>query len=123
MDSQSHAGEAHAEHHGLSVGGYTAVMVALLIGTAVTYWSAHIDLGWLNLPLALTIAFTKATLVCMFFMHLWGDSRVNQFIVIISVLFIGLMIGLTMLDVNTRYPLAAPPNSERAKVSPTGQLL
>lgn len=120
--ADTHNGSNEHAHHGLSLGGYFVVWVVLLGGTALTYWTAHLDLGSWNLPVALAIATTKSTIVCMFFMHLWGDTRVNQFVVIISVLFVILMISLTIADVNTRFPLTAPPNSERFKVPVTGQL-
>jgi cytochrome c oxidase subunit 4 len=119
--AESHSSGEH-KHHGLSLGGYVGIWVLLLFFTGLTYWTAHIDLGEWNLPVALLIATTKSTIVCLFFMHLWGDTRVNQFIVVLSVLFVLLMIGMTLADVNTRFPLAAPPNSERFKVPPAGQV-
>jgi caa(3)-type oxidase subunit IV len=102
--ADTHNGNTEHAHHGLSFGGYFVVWILLLCGTA------------------LAIATTKSTIVCLFFMHLWGDTRVNQFVLILSVLFVILMISLTIADVNTRFPLTAPPNSERFKVPITGQL-
>jgi cytochrome c oxidase subunit 4 len=119
--ADSHA-EGEHKHHGLSVGGYSVVFLILIGFTGLTYWTAHQDLGDWNLPVALAIATTKSTIVCLFFMHLWGDTRVNQFILILSVLFVILMCSLTIADVNTRFPLTAPPNSERFKVPANGQL-
>lgn len=119
--AQAHGNGEH-QHHGLSLGGYFVVFAVLICLTILTYYMAHVDLGAWNLPVALAIATLKGTLVCLFFMHLWGDTRVNQFIMILSVLFVLLMISMTIADVNTRFPLTAPPGSERFKVNPAGQL-
>lgn len=111
------------EHkHGLSVTGYVIVFFVLIGLTLLTYVTAQQDLGSWNLPVALAIAATKSTIVALFFMHLWGDTRVNQFIMILSVLFVILMISMTVADINTRFPLSAPPNSERFRVPAAGQL-
>ncbi len=61
--------------HVVPVGVYLAVFGALLVLTAVTVWTSHIQLGALNTPLALAIAFTKAILVILFFMHVKYSSR------------------------------------------------
>lgn len=119
--AQAHGNGEH-KHHGLTLVGYLGIFVVLIGLTILTYVMAHIDLGSANLPIALAIAVAKGTLVCLFFMHLWGDTRVNQFIMILSLLFVMLMMGMTIADVNTRFPLTAPPGSERFKVNPHGQL-
>jgi cytochrome c oxidase subunit 4 len=49
---------------------YFFVFGALILLTLVTTGAAYLDLGVLNTPVALTIAFTKALLVMIFFMHL-----------------------------------------------------
>ena len=73
---------------------YNAVFVSLLCLTFFTVLAATVDLGWFNVPLALLIASTKATIVGLFFMHLnyenkfiWG--AVITPIIIIIVLFLG----------------------------------
>ena len=119
--SEGHGAGEH-KHHGLTLGGYFIVFGVLIFFTILTYWTAQKDLGPWNLPVALAIATTKSTIVCLFFMHLWGDTRVNQFIMILSVMFVILMCSLTIADVNTRFPLTAMPGSERFKVNPAGQL-
>jgi len=59
----------HAEHSvPLSV--LIAVWLALMALTAATVAIAQLDLGRLDLVLAIGIATIKASLVCLFFMHL-----------------------------------------------------
>ena len=48
---------------------YMLIFGALMIGTVITVAIAFVDLGPLNTPIALAIAFFKATLVILFFMH------------------------------------------------------
>jgi cytochrome c oxidase subunit 4 len=112
------------EHHGLSPAGYMMLLIGLLILTGLTYYTGkfvHLPGSW-NLIVALVIATTKATLVCMFFMHLYGDSRINQLLVILAVAFVVLMCSFTILDIQTRFPLAAPPGSLRSRVPTAGSL-
>ena len=48
---------------------YFTIFGALMVGTALTVAVAFFNLGPLNTPIALAIAFFKATLVILFFMH------------------------------------------------------
>ena len=121
MTAHAESHSAHEKkHHG--AGFYIGIWIFLLFCTAATYGAAQVDMGAWNLPVGLAIATLKGAVVCLFFMHLWGDTRANQFILILSLLFVTLMISMTLADVNTRFPLTAPPNSQRFKVNPNGQL-
>jgi cytochrome c oxidase subunit 4 len=123
MDSTT--AQPHAEeHHGLPASGYMIVLLILLAMTGLTYYTGKfVSLpGSWNLIVALIIAVTKASIVSLFFMHLWGDSRANQLVFILATLFLILMITMTVLDINTRFPLSAPPGSERSKVPVNGTL-
>src|SRR5438128_10888786 len=53
---------------------YVAVFAALLVLTVATVSVSYVDLGPLSVVVALTIAFTKALLVVLFFMHLRESS-------------------------------------------------
>src|SRR2546430_16516143 len=53
---------------------YVAVFAALLVLTVATVSVSYVDLGPLSVVVALTIAFTKALLVVVFFMHLRESS-------------------------------------------------
>jgi cytochrome c oxidase subunit 4 len=83
---------------------YFAVWIALLAGTGLTYWAALLDLGRLNSAVALIIATTKALLVALFFMHLKGASeKLLKLVVVSTIFFLILLLGLSMFDYGTRY--------------------
>ena len=82
---------------------YFAVFFALLAGTGLTVFAATLDLGPFNAPVALTIATIKATLVALFFMHVWHASeKLTKLVVIGALFFLFLLLGLTMTDYATR---------------------
>ena len=61
---------------------YIGVWLALSIGTMVTWQVALIDLGRLNVIVALTIAVCKATLVVLFFMHVKYSPKLTKLVVV-----------------------------------------
>ena len=82
---------------------YFAVFIALLVGTGLTVFAATLDLGRFNAPVALTIATIKATLVALFFMHVWHASeKLTKLVVVAALFFLLLLLGLTMTDYATR---------------------
>jgi len=109
---------AHAEHekmHHSHFGRYVNVLVALLVLTAATYLAAraHLPGGW-AVAVALAIACTKGALVALFFMHLWDQEGANRLVFLTSLVFVALLIGFTVMDNATRFPLANPPGSAGA---------
>ena len=54
---------------------YFGIWIALLICTGITYKAAILGLGRFNAAVALGIATLKATLVALFFMHVWHASE------------------------------------------------
>lgn len=83
--------------------GYFAVWIALLIGTGLTVYAATLDLAPYNAAIALAIATIKATLVALFFMHVYHASeRLTKIVVISALFFLLLLLGLTMSDYATR---------------------
>ena len=81
---------------------YFGVLGALLFLTVVTVATAQIDLGVFNLPLAMVIATTKATLVASIFMHLYWDHKFNLLLFVSSLLFLSIFVVLSMLDTEGR---------------------
>ena len=82
---------------------YFAVWIALLIGTGLTVYAATLDLGRFNAVVALGIATVKATLVVLFFMHVYHASeKLTKLVVIGALFFLLLLLGLTMTDYATR---------------------
>ena len=75
-----------------------AVWIGLLILTGATVAVADVDLGQANLWVAMVIATSKAGLVALFFMHLKYDHPFHAVILIASLLFVVLFIGIAMMD-------------------------
>ena len=83
---------------------YFSVWVSLLIGTALTYYAAKLDLGVFNAAVALTIATTKALLVVLFFMHLrHAHEKLLKLVVVSTVFFLLILLALSMADYGTRH--------------------
>lgn len=90
------------EHHIVPLSTYYLIFFALLVGTALTWWVATIDLGAMNNVIMLAIAVTKATLVVLFFMHVKYGSKLTWLVVLGSVFFLLILIVLTLNDYLTR---------------------
>src|SRR5262245_28645658 len=103
-DEQAEIGHAGASR-------YVVCWLALTLLTGLTYWLAGVDLGDWSLVIALAIAVTKATVVVLFFMHLWDHTGANRLVFIVSILFLIVIIAMTLVDVTTRFPYALPRSS------------
>ena len=98
-----------SEHHIISPKVYLTIFTALMVGTALTYWTAFANLGGFgNLIVALLIAVTKATLVILWFMHVRYSSRLIGLVVAGSFFWFLLLVVLTMGDYLGRYYLIFP---------------
>ena len=108
-DPRAHDPHAHGPGpHVVPLPIYLGVFAALMVGTAVTVWAAHMDFGMMNTPVALLIACTKATLVILFFMHVKYSERLVSVIVAVSILFLFILFGITLSDYWTRAALGVP---------------
>ena len=76
-----------------------AVWGALLLLTAVTVTVSRIDLGALNVWIALGIASLKSALVILFFMHLKYEQPVLKAFFLLTLLMLAIFIGLTFTDI------------------------
>jgi len=74
------------------------VWIALMIGTWLTVTATYFDLGALNIWIGLAIATVKAALVGLYYMHLRWDKPFNAFVFLSAFLFLGLFIGIAMMD-------------------------
>ncbi|MGA9526469.1 MAG: cytochrome C oxidase subunit IV family protein [Myxococcaceae bacterium] len=126
ISSTDHRTHSHApselEHHG--AGPYYLVWAALLVLTGLTVWTGQMHLPTFGLLLALIIATTKATLVLLFFMHLWEQKGVNRVTFSITISFVILLLLGIFGDVTTRWsgslPHKEPPASELPSSRGTG---
>ena len=74
------------------------ILTALLFLTWVTVAVSYIDLGSLNIMVAMGVATIKAILVSLYFMHLRWDRPFNAIILVGSFLFLGIFLGFALLD-------------------------
>jgi cytochrome c oxidase subunit 4 len=88
--------------HILPLRKYFMVFGALLALTFATVAIASIDLGPLNVVIALTIATGKALLVGLFFMHLLYTRHRTKIMAVAGLLWLLILIALTLSDVLTR---------------------
>ena len=87
---------------------YVTVFVALLVFTFITVWVAGHDYGWLNTPIALGIAVTKASLVVIFFMGVRYNTPLTKVVVIGGFFWLFILFGLGMMDYISRPWLGVP---------------
>jgi caa(3)-type oxidase subunit IV len=81
---------------------YVKVLFALFVLTGLTYAVSFADLGAASLPVAMVVAFAKATLVCMFFMHLKYDDRYHVFVFLSTLIFVAIFFTITLFDMSVR---------------------
>ncbi len=98
----------HSKHEDHGIGRYVAVFVALLVLTGVTVWTGNMDFGDFNIVIAMIIATVKASLVVLFFMHLWDEGPVNRLIFVVSLVFVGVMMAFTFGDLMFRNKATLP---------------
>ncbi len=95
--TDNHSQSEHKDHV-LPVNLYLGVGAVLFFLTIITVAASRIDLGQFNLFVAMIIAIVKASIVGLFFMHLLWDRRFYMSAMLISVLFLGVFIIITMSD-------------------------
>lgn len=78
------------------------VLLTLFALTGVTVGASYVDLGALNVWLALLIASVKASFVLLFFMHMKHEGRLLLWSFVGTIFFLGIMIGFTFWDVAFR---------------------
>lgn len=111
MANQTKHTKAHEEAHEHGPGRYVVIWLLLLVGTITTVVTGRMDLGAANLPLAMVIATIKATLVVLFFMHLWDSEGINRLVFGVSILFVMVLMLGVFGDLFTRMPMSLPPNA------------
>ena len=93
---------SHGGTHIVSLWIYFSVFGALLMGTAATVGAAYIDLGRFNIVVALAIACVKASLVVLFFMHIFYSSKLTKTIVVAGFSTLLIMFFFTAADLIAR---------------------
>jgi len=98
----------HGGDHVVPKSVYFTVFAALILLTWVTAGVATLDLGRLNVVVALAIAIFKASLVLFFFMHVKYGTRLTKMIVLSGVYWLILLLFIVMMDIWTRNWMGGP---------------
>jgi cytochrome c oxidase subunit IV len=106
VHDEPHGGDLHP--HAVPLWLLGAVFAALIVLTVVTVAVTYVDLGRLNLVVAMAIAAVKAVLVAEIFMHLRWDRPFHRIALLSAVLFVALFIGIVLLDRVTYLPDLIP---------------
>ena len=94
--------EEHENQHISSYKLLGFVLLSLLVLTGITVGVSYIDMGFFNVPIALLIASTKATIVLLFFMHMKYEGALIAISFTSTFIVLCLMIGFTFWDVAFR---------------------
>ena len=82
---------------------YYRVAAALFVLFVLTVAVAYVDLGALNIYIAVTIAVAKATLVVLYFMHVRYHTRLTWIFASAGFLWLIILFSLTLSDYATRF--------------------
>ena len=97
--AKHHDDHAHGLSHVAPVRVLLSTWIALTILTILTVLASRIELGANgNLALAMFIAVIKASLVCLFFMHLKYDKLFHSVLLIGGILAASLFVGFALMD-------------------------
>lgn len=95
--------------HSITIRHLTYTWIALLLLAGATFGLAFLPLGASSPLIAMLIASAKALLVILFFMELFRSRLSPRAALILSLLLLGILMGIALIDVLTRYPPALPP--------------
>jgi cytochrome c oxidase subunit 4 len=91
----------HAEHI-VPPGIYATIILSLVALTLLTVGAAFVNLGRLNIAVALGIATLKATLVVLFFMHAKYVPRRTKLVIMAGIFWLALLLFMTLSDYVSR---------------------
>ena len=106
--SPEHHDQRDDHHHIVTPATYVKAILVLMVLLIVTVLAANVEMGVLNVPIALAIATTKAVVIMMYFMHLKFSSKLVWIFASVAFVFVGILFALTMSDYFTRDWLANP---------------
>ena len=81
---------------------YVTVYFALVTLTGITVLVSYVNLGMMNVVVALLIASVKASLVALIFMHLKSEDRLVWGFALVPIAFLALIILGTLVDTMLR---------------------
>ncbi len=124
MNDSSHHGDHASFAHPAPLKLLYGVFFVLVALTILTVVANDWPLGKFDIWVALTIACIKATLVALFFMHMYWDKGFNVVAFLSSFVFVTLFIGFTLLDTNhyqdtmQAFPVGSRPDAPVAPAEP-----
>ena len=101
---------AHSDHSPMGLGHISSwqllvkVWVALMVLTILTVMATWVNLGTLNIWIAMIIACVKATLVVLYFMHMRHNKPFLAYIFTFSLAFVAFFLAMVMLDSKSYQP-------------------
>jgi len=102
-----HVGE-HGEHHAVPLPVYYKVFGGLMILLVATLGAAAVNLGPMNLPIAMAIAVGKAYIIVTYFMHLKWSTWLVRFFAGAAFFWLLIMFAITMSDYASRDWITVP---------------
>jgi cytochrome c oxidase subunit IV len=87
---------------------YYSIFAALLVLTFTTVAVTYVEMGRLNLVIAMAIAFTKASLVVFFFMEVKQSSALTKLFIVGGLFWLAILMVLTFSDYLSRAWLSSP---------------
>ncbi len=78
------------------------VWLALICATGVTTGVSYVELGWMNIVVALLIAVVKASLVAWIFMGVRFTTSLTKLFVVAGLVWLSILILITFSDYDTR---------------------
>jgi cytochrome c oxidase subunit 4 len=105
--------EHHDDEHGISHVASRKVLlgtwISLMVLTLLTVLATKVDLGASpNLLIAMVIATVKASLVCLFFMHLRYDKLMHTVAFLGALLFALLFVSFALMDTSEYHDSIQP---------------
>jgi cytochrome c oxidase subunit 4 len=108
-DATAHETSAHPTvGHVVSPRILLAVWGALVFFTVVTVAVTWVDLGALNLVVAMVIAVVKGSLVALYFMHLRWDRPINGIVLVTALVLVMVFVVLALIDTQEYKPDLIP---------------
>lgn len=88
--------------HIVPYGTFVVIYAALLVLTVITVGVSRIDLGVLNVWIALGVASFKSGLVIFYFMHMKYERLYYRVYLFVTLVILAIFIGLTFTDIRYR---------------------
>jgi len=115
----------HGDHHDNGMGHpvpwplLVGIFIALLGLTFLTVAVTYVDLGPLNIVIALGVATIKAAMVVLFFMHLFWDKPLNSIVFMLTIAFVGVFLAFTIIDTKQYQASIAQLDTDKATANAT----